>query len=264
RPTAVVSGTPTTCDGTSTTFSIAFTGTGPFVYTINGGSPVTATTNPEIVTVSPSVTTTYNVTSLSDASCAATPADITGSAVVTVNPRPTAVVSGTPTTCDGTSTTFSIAFTGTGPFVYEINGGSPVTATTNPEIVTVSPSVNTTYNVTSLSDGSCAATPADITGSAVVTVNPRPTAVVSGTPTTCDGTSTTFSIAFTGTGPFVYTINGGSPVTATTNPEIVTVSPSVTTTYNVTSLSDASCAATGADITGSAVVAVNPRPTAVV
>jgi hypothetical protein len=263
RPTAVISGTATICNGASTNLSIAFTGTAPFTYSINGGAPVIASTNPEIVSVSPSSNTTYTVTSLTDAACAALPGDLTGSAVITVNPRPTAVIIGTATICNGASTNLSIAFTGTAPFTYSLNGGSPVVASSNPEIVSVSPSATVTYLVTSLTDANCTALPGDLTGSAVITVNPRPTAVISGTAAICNGSSTNLSIAFTGTAPFTYSINGGAPVLAGSNPQIVSVSPAATVTYLVTSLTDANCTAIPGDLTGSAVITVNPRPTAV-
>ena len=90
-----------------------------------------ASSNPATVSVSPSATTTYTVTSLSDANCTAQAGDLTGSAVITVNPRPTAVISGTATICNGGSTTLTINFTGTAPFTYAINGGAPVTTSSN-------------------------------------------------------------------------------------------------------------------------------------
>ena len=47
--------------------------------------------------------------------------------------------------------------------------------------MSVNPSATTTYTIATLADGTCTAQAADMTGSAVVTVNPRPTAVLSGT-----------------------------------------------------------------------------------
>ena len=106
---------------------------------------------------------------------------MTGSAVVTVNPRPTAVLSGTNdlrwAKCDvefggdgeraisGTLAPGGMAFSGTGPTI----------------TVAVNPSATTTYTIATLVDGTCTAQATDMTGSAVVTVNPRPTAVLSGT-----------------------------------------------------------------------------------
>ena len=147
------------------------------------------------------------MTALSDANCTAQAADMTGSAVVTVNARPTGVISGTNTICNGGSTTLSIALTGAQPWsLTYTDGTTPVTVssiTTSPYTVSVSPTTTKTYTVTALSDANCTAQAADMTGSAVVTVNARPTGVISGTNTICNGGSTTISIALTGAQPMV-------------------------------------------------------------
>ena len=276
RPTGVISGTNTICNGGSTTLSIALTGAQPWSLTYTDGTtPVTVssiTTSPYTVSVSPTTTKTYTVTALSDANCTAQAADMTGSAVVTVNARPTGVISGTNTICNGGSTTLSIALTGAQPWsLTYTDGTTPVTVssiTTSPYTVSVSPTTTKTYTVTALSDANCTAQAADMTGSAVVTVNARPTGVISGTNTICNGGSTTLSIALTGAQPWSLTYTDGTtPVTVssiTTSPYTVSVSPTTTKTYTVTALSDANCTAQAADMTGSAVVTVNARPTGVI
>ncbi len=91
--------------------------------------------------------------------------------------RPTVVVSGTTTICNGQSTDVSFNFTGTGPWnlTYTVNG-SPTSVITNddPYILTVNPVANATYLATVLTDGHCTALAGDISGSAVITVNPTP------------------------------------------------------------------------------------------
>ena len=275
RPTAVVSGSATICNGGSTTVSVALTGTGPWNLTYTDGTTPTSvtgiTSSPYTFNVSPSATTTYTVTAVTDASCTGQAGDITGSAVVTVNPRPTAVVSGSTTICNGGSAMVSVALTGTGPWNLTYTNGTTstsVTGITSSYTFSVSPSTTTTYTVTALSDASCTGQAGDITGSATITVNPRPTAVVSGNATICNGGSTTVSVALTGTGPWNLTYTNGTTPTSvtgiTTSPYTFNVSPSATTTYTVTAVSDAGCTGQAGDITGSAVVTVNPRPTAVV
>jgi hypothetical protein len=113
------------------------------------------------------------------------------------------------------------------------------------------PSTSTTY-VVSANAGGCSKT-----ASKSIAVNPRPTAVMSGTANICTGYSTNLSIALTGTGPWSITYTDGvTPVTvsATSSPKLISVSPSVATTYTVTALSDALCVAMPADLTGSATV----------
>ncbi|MFC7774967.1 T9SS type A sorting domain-containing protein [Flavobacterium sp. GCM10027622] len=125
-------------------------------------------------TVSPTVTTTYAVTSLLSG-CASTGPEGTTYVTVTVNPRPTAAIGTSHTICNNTSTTLSINLTGTGPWSITYNDGTVSTTVnnvnTNPYIITTPVlTTNKTYIVTALSDANCVAVPADILGSAVVTV----------------------------------------------------------------------------------------------
>ncbi|KAF2340152.1 hypothetical protein, partial [Flavobacterium ginsenosidimutans] len=80
----------------------------------------------------------------------------------------------------------------------------------SPYTFNVSPTSNTTYTVTALKGANCTAIAADMTGSAVITVNPRPTAVVSGSVAICSGSSATVSVALTGTGPWDLTYSDGT------------------------------------------------------
>jgi len=110
-PTATLTGTTSICAGTSSELSVALTGTAPWTL-IYSGSPnpiVINSDNPYKISVSPSATTTYTLTSISDANCNGT---VSGSAVVTVNANNTASVLLTSTDadnsiCSGTSTTFT-------------------------------------------------------------------------------------------------------------------------------------------------------------
>ncbi|MFT3911085.1 MAG: T9SS type A sorting domain-containing protein [Ferruginibacter sp.] len=161
-------------------------------------------------------------------------------------------------------------------FTYAWTGPNSFTsAQQNPTIANPSPAASGTYsviitNVTTGCSSLTATTP-------VVTVNPRPTAVMSGSGTYCQGTNTTtnLTVNFTGTAPwnYTYTVDGGSPVSGTTssNPLTITVTPSNAAghvfTYAISALSDANCASIAADLTGTGTVTVNPlaaNPTATV
>jgi uncharacterized protein (TIGR02145 family) len=85
NPTAVISGSNSICNGSTTSLSIAFTGVGPWSGTLSDGTPFTTSNNPYSINVSPSSTTTYTVASLSDQNGTAVAADLTGSAAVTVS-----------------------------------------------------------------------------------------------------------------------------------------------------------------------------------
>ncbi len=137
--------------------------------------------------------------------------------------------------------------------------------------------VNVTY-VYTLSVNGCINTQ-----NVVVVINAKPTVVTSGNVTFCAGLTPsgppplpgehgaggdsgfpTITFTLTGVAPWnlsytdgtnTYTLNG-----ITTNPLLVGVIPTVTTTYTATALSDAICTATASGITGSALVTVNPIP----
>ncbi|KAA0254940.1 MAG: hypothetical protein EDX89_07610 [Acidobacteria bacterium] len=88
--------------------------------------------------------------------------------------------------------------------------------------------------------------------------NSFPTAVVSGGGTTCPAPGATVQAALTGTGPWTLTWSDGFAQTATSSPAVRTVTPGSTTTYTLTALSDASCAA--GRFTGEATVQVGALP----
>ena len=103
------------------------------------------------------------------ASCAG--ATLSSAATLSVVARPTAVVSGDATICPGSSTTLQVALTGTGPWNLTWSDGFEQDAVANsPATRLVTPAVSTTYTVSTLNDSSCTAQPADLTGSATVTL----------------------------------------------------------------------------------------------
>jgi polyisoprenoid-binding protein YceI len=124
---------------------------------------------------------TYSVTAKNEAGCISlASADI----VINAQPAaPTSVVSGNATICAGTSTSISIALTGSQPWsLTYTDGTTPVTVnniTASPYIFTVTPSSSKTYTVTALSDSACSAHAGGMTGNAIVTVNPSLVASVS-------------------------------------------------------------------------------------
>ena len=93
------------------------------------------------------------------------------------------MLSGTASHCAGTTATatFSIAVTGTGPWSGTLSNGTAFSGSSSPISVTVpSVSVNTTYTIATLNGSLCSAIAADLSGSATVSITPRPTATISG------------------------------------------------------------------------------------
>jgi len=90
-----------------------------------------------------------------------------------------------------------------------------------------------------------------------VVINSAPTGSISGTTSICQGNTATLSVSLTGQGPWVlnYT-DANSPVSITTSSSTISVTPSATKTFYITSLSDSKCPSVGG-LTGSAIVTVN-------
>lgn len=264
----VASADVTICNGAMTNISAS----GGVSYTWNQGLGAGQNFN-----VSPTTTTTYTVTGTDASGCVGT-----DQVIVTVNPLPTATISGTASVCqNGTSpvVTFNGAG-GTAPytFTYTINGGGNATVVSNGAgVATVNAPTGTvgtfTYNLVSVQDASSTTCSQTQAGSAIITVNPLPTATISGTASVCqNGTSPviTFNGA-SGTAPytFTYNINGGGNTTVVSNAAgVATVNAPTGTvgtfTYNLVSVQDASSTSCTQAQTGSAIITVNPLPTATI
>ncbi len=196
--------------------------------------------------------------------------------LVTMNPLPTASISGTTTICQNTGSP-NITFTGasgTNPFTftYNINGGLNTTVSTiSGSSATVSaPTTSSgtfTYNLVSVQDASSTACSQSQLGSATITVNPRPSVTNSSTSTICSGTSPNISLTASVTSTFVWTLgtntgsitgasasNGSSINQTLTNPSNTNTGSIV---FNVTPTSTSgSCVGNPSAIT----VTVNPIP----
>ncbi|MDF3029407.1 MAG: Ig domain protein group 2 domain protein [Fluviicola sp.] len=284
-PTATISGATTVCQNAAAPI-ITFTGangTAPytFTYNINGGANQTVssgagTTATVTAPTGTSGTFTYNLVSVT--SVMGCSQNQTGSAIVTVNPLPTATISGTTAICQNAASP-TITFTGangTAPytFTYNINGGANQTissgaGTTATVTAPTAASGTFTYNLVSVT--SVMGCSQNQTGSTIITVNPLPTATISGTTTVCQNAASP-TITFTGANgsapyTFTYNINGGANQTVssgagTTATVTAPTATSGTFTYNLISV--ASSTACSQNQTGSAIVTVNPLPTATV
>lgn len=291
-PTATISGTTTVCLNAPSPI-ITFTGangTAPYIftYTINGGpNQVISTTVGNSVAIPISTATagvyTYALVSVRESSGNTCSQNQTGSAVVTVNPLPTATISGTTSVCLN-STAPLLTFTGangTAPytFTYTINGGpNQIIATTGgSSSVTIPVPTNTlgtfTYTLVNVREGSPNGCTQPQSGSASVTVNPLPTATISGNNTVCLNSSSPL-VTFTGIGgmppyTFTYSVNGGANQFVTTtsgNSVTVPVPTNVagTFTYTLISVQEGGGSACSQAQSGSVAITVKPLPTATI
>jgi hypothetical protein len=166
----------TVCDGspiTDITYAVGGGATGASATVLPAG--VTGVYNAGVFTISGSPTVSgifnYTVTTLGSA-CPA----VTANGSITVDPRPTGAISGTTAICTGGSATLSIAVTGTGPWSGTLSDGTAFSGNSSPISVSVSPASTTVYTISTLQDDNCNAIPADLTGSATVTVEADPVA----------------------------------------------------------------------------------------
>lgn len=171
------------------------------------------------------------------------------------------------TICYGKSATLS-STTGSCNELHWYTSASGGTATIGPTYTTGNLTTTTTYYVAAAKIG-CAAESERVP--VVVTVNPLPTAVISGTASVCIN-ATAPSITFTGTGSvapytFTYKIGNGTNQTILSNAAgvaIISVPTSVTGTfiYSLISVSDSSTTACAQQQNGFASVTVLPKPNA--
>jgi hypothetical protein len=181
---------------------------------------------------------------------------------VEVKPRPTATLTGTATICKGQTTPLTVTFGTNGTYNFTIDNGvgGVQDIATNPYNINVTPTASTTYTITALTDGTCSAVPVDLTGAAIITVNPLPTVSISGLDATgkiCKDNPVT--LTFTGTTPYNldYTVNGNpassvgltSPINGiSTNTINITAGSTGTFNFALTALTDGNgCAATAID-----------------
>ena len=220
-PTATVSGSAAICPGGSTTVQAALTGTGPWtVYWSDGTTHSGVSSSPDTYGVSPSSTTTFTVTNVTDTTGCNAPGQpggvSTGSAVVTVNSAPSiSSTTGGQAVCANTSASFTVNATGTALTYQWYKNGSVVSSGTT-STLTINPATSAnagTYQC--VVSGTCS--PPATNTQAVLTVNPAP--VITSQPTAqvvCSGGNTSFSVAVTGSGVTYQWTKNGTAITSGT------------------------------------------------
>jgi len=232
-PVGITCSSPFNCAGSTTTL----TGTGAVTYAWAPAAGLSATTG-TTVTANPSVTTTYTVTGTDISSCQ-------GTDTITIFINPVVTVSPVSSTfCLGNSVTL----TANGALTYSWSPGTGLSSTTG-TTVTSTPATNIVYTVTGSTNG--------CTGTAVTTVNLNPPLTVNITSNDliiCAGQNTIITgSASGGDGNYTYTWDNGIGVSSPP----ISVSPTTTTTYNVT-LTD-NCGSP--PVTDNITITVSPSPT---
>jgi subtilisin-like proprotein convertase family protein len=283
-PTATISGTTTVCrNGTSPNITFTNPQALPITitYNINGGSNQTINVPASGSNTVAAPTTVagvfnYNLVSVVYQTAPTCANSISGTATVTVNPTPAPTITGTTTVCQN-ATSPDITFTNPQALdvsiTYNINGGSNQTINVNGNSsATVAAPTGTagvfTYNLVSVAYQSAPACVTSITGSAIITVRPTPTATISGTTAVCLN-GTTPNITFTNPQAIAvtitYTINGGSnqTINVSANSSATVAAPTGTAgnfVYDLVSVAYQSAPNCPNTISGTATVTVHPLP----
>ncbi|MFC6194322.1 T9SS type A sorting domain-containing protein, partial [Dyadobacter subterraneus] len=269
-PSATISGNSSIPLGGTANVTINFTGDAPWSYILSNGSSATTSSATLSIPVSPTVTTTYVVTEVSN-SCGK--GIINGSALVTVQiPTLTIGVPSVSESCAGK--TFTVQFQQSGSFpdgstmkaqistVNETSKFISIPSVISGNVITATipdTTVKGTYYIRIANigkDGSLIA--AGNVSSGQITVNPLPVATISGATTIYMGATTNLKVDLTGNAPWTFSLNNGltdSLVSTSVNPIIVKVIPKATTTYTISKVSNQCGTGRGA---GSARIQVDP------
>ncbi|MFM7024044.1 MAG: gliding motility-associated C-terminal domain-containing protein [Flavobacteriales bacterium] len=189
--------------------------TGPnavsIAYTKDGGAPQTVnfTAGQTSKTIaSPATPGTYIITTMTPNSCG-TPVNDTIVICNTSCTKPTAILSGGATICQGDSTQLSVALTGTAPWKIKVNDGTNKTYKSGITTIPYTFYVKTAgvYKIDSVWDATC--NNVGNAPTATVTVNPVPTIVISGDTSICPGGTANLALTLTGTAPYTATVTSG-------------------------------------------------------
>ncbi len=272
-PVVTISGSTTVCPNTNAVITFSGTPNAIVTYTVNGGANQTITLNgsgTSTVSGSYSTNTTFTLVSIATTGTPSCSQPASGSAVITILPLPTAAISSNSTICSGETAT--ITFTGTANAIvtYNVNGGAAQTISLDASgsaTITAAYSATTVFTLVSASTTGTPGCSQPVTGSVTITVIPPPTVAISGSTSICpDGSAT---ITFTGTAGAIvtYTINSGAAQTITLNASgtaTITGNYSVTTIFEIVSISTTGAAICTQPVSGSATVTVLPVPVAAI
>ena len=275
-PTVTISGTTSLCvNGPTSTVTFtnpSLTNAIVVTYNLNGNPSTTINVSANATsTVTVSTTTagtfTYTLENVSYTGSNACASAVTGSAVVTVNALPTGSISGTATVCqnDITNVTFTNTSNAEVVITYALGGSNSTVNvpanSTNTIAVPTGTAGTYTYNLVSIAYASGSACTQTLSGQAIVTVNPAPTATLTTSVSSAclNASSPTITVTnpqalpitvyysifdgTTTTGPFSVNVSGNN----STQLSVPTTS-AVTYTYSITSVayqSGGGCTNTG-------------------
>ncbi len=219
------------------------------VFDNTSSKPYTVDESPFYITVSPTKNSVYTITKVENEAKDCVKGYGSGSVPVYVNALPTANISGPSEVCNGATVDMTVTLTGTAPWtitwVDNNNGTSQTVEGIETSTYTFSdtPVADPDYTILAVSDANgCSG---ESYGEVEVTLNDLPDVTLSGGTTICEGASTDLTLTFTsGTPSYTITyeangVEGTKVITPDDNDQYTwTVSPDITTTYEITKISD--------------------------
>jgi len=269
-PTATIAAGSTICSGSSVTTTFTGTPNATVTYNINGGGNQTIVLNASgtaVISNTYTTTTTFNLVSVASSGVPSCSQTLTGSSVITVLPLPTAAIASNVTICPNTSATITFTGTPNATVTYTVNGGGNQSIVLNGSgtaVITNSYAATTTYALVSVASQTVPVCSRPVTGTAIVTVRPLPTASVSGSSNVCPNGFATVTFTGTPNATITYTVSGGGTQTITLNAAgnaSITTTYSATTTYTLVSAATAGTPSCSQPLTGAHTVTVLPLPT---
>lgn len=244
-PVATLAGSSTIVQGKTASLTLNFTGEGPWKGTLSDGTAFSGATNPIMVSVKPTQTTTYSVASVENGCGKGTGS---GQTAVTVL-IPLKVTAKTSTSvCVGASLDVTVTLENTpaatdllydvllsnasGDFTKEQVVGSGKINELKATIPTDLPA-GTTYRLQVRPRG---VQYVQLVPSDGIIVKALPTATLAGSTTITQGESLPLSIAFTGEGPWKGTLSDGTAFSGTANPTVLSLKPTKSVVYSVASV----------------------------
>lgn len=240
-PTGSISGDITICEGATADIVFDLSGIGPFMVDLNPGG-IMVMNDGDVLTVSPISSTTYTLLSIQDSNIPPCTYTISSSAIIDVRPLVESNFLPVNEICEGDQVTLEFNISEVGTYNVSHTPGGPSNGIADGAGINVSPIINTTYTITSVSYVDLPFCFNVQNNSIDVVVNDLPSAVLSGGDEICEGEPIDLSIDLTGTGPWVvsYTINGISQTdfNIVSSPFVFSVSPLVTSEYCLTLVED--------------------------
>jgi uncharacterized repeat protein (TIGR03803 family) len=240
-PTASVSGSAGICAGGEAVIEAALGGTPPWDVTWSDGFVQTAlVTSPATRTVSPSTTTTYTVTSVSDAVCVG---GASGQAVVTVV-SPSSVIAAPSSLCGASAgNEASVPSAGAGAtYAWTISGGTITSSAATSAIrFTAGSSGEVTLGVTVTAGQGCSSS-----SSLVVPIVEGPSGLITTNAVAClASTGNTAAVPDAGPGAtYVWSLRNGTITSGQGSPSITFTAGAKTMTLSVTITTPGGCSAT--------------------